>query len=269
MTTSDAALYQELRHLAVSVAREAGELVAKRRAEGVNVAATKSTPTDVVTAADQESERLIEDRLLAARPHDGIVGEEGASLAGDSGVTWVVDPIDGTVNYLYNIPNYAVSIAAEIAGRTVAGAVVNPSNGEMFSAALGQGATLDGKPITVSGATALEQSLVGTGFGYDVNRRAAQAAVLNQVIVKVRDIRRAGAAALDLCSVACGRLDAYYERGPKPWDFAAGGLIVAEAGGRIGGLHGAPPSDQLVISAAPAIFDALHNMLASAGADQG
>lgn len=260
--------YAALATLAVSVAKEAGELVTRLRAEGVDVASTKSTPTDVVTAADRESEELIRKRLLGARPDDGFLGEEGGNVATTSGVTWIVDPIDGTVNYLYNIPSYAVSIAASIDGEVVAGSVVNPVSGETFAAARGQGATLDGRQIAVSGATRLDRSLVGTGFGYDVARRKAQAAVLNQVIVKVRDIRRAGAAALDLCGVACGRLDGYYERGPNPWDFAAGGLIATEAGARFGGLHGAPPSEQLVIAATPAIFDDLHDLLATAGANR-
>ena len=258
---------KRLGELAVAVAREAGELVVRRRVEGVDVAATKSTPTDVVTRADRESEELIRTRLLDARPHDGILGEEGSSVAGTSGVTWVVDPIDGTVNYLYGIPTYAVSIGAELDGRAVAGAVVNPVSGETWTAVLGEGARLDGRPIRVTGQDRLDQSLIGTGFGYDARRRASQAAVLSQVITHVRDIRRAGSAALDLCAVACGRHDAMYERGLNRWDYSAGLLIAEEAGARSGGLNGAAASEELTIVAAPGIFDGLHDLLAAAGAD--
>jgi myo-inositol-1(or 4)-monophosphatase len=253
--------------LAVQVAEDAGDLVVRRRAEGVSVAATKSTPTDVVTAADREAEEFIRGRLLQVRPDDAILGEEGGRAAGTSGVTWVIDPIDGTVNYLYGIPSYSVSIAAEVDGVVEAGAVVNPVSAETFAAVRGGGATLNGQPIAVSGATELDRSLVGTGFGYAIDRRAAQAAVLNHVIVKVRDIRRAGSAALDLCAVACGRLDGYYERGLNHWDLAAGALIAQEAGARVGGANGVAPSDELTVAAAPAIFDDLHDLLLAAGAD--
>lgn len=255
--------------LAVDVARDAAALVERRRAEGVAVAATKSTPTDVVTETDRESEVFIRERILAARPADGFLGEEGADVAGTSGVRWIVDPIDGTVNFLYGIPTYAVSIAAEIDGVAVAGAVINPASTETWSAVLGGGAWLDGLPIRVSGENRLDQALVGTGFGYAVPRRAAQAAVLSELIVRVRDIRRAGAAALDLCAVACGRLDATYERGLNPWDYAAGALVASEAGARVGGLRGAPLSPEFVLVAAPGVYDELHDLLAGLGADAG
>lgn len=259
----------KLTELAIEVAREAGSLAVRRRAVGVDVAATKSTPTDVVTAVDREAEELIHGRLLAARPDDGVLGEEGASVAGTSGVTWVIDPIDGTVNYLYGLPTYAVSIAAEVNGEVVAGAVVNPASGETWWATRGEGAFLDGVRIRISGETRLDHALVGTGFGYAAERRAVQAQVLTEVIVKVRDIRRAGAAAIDICNVACGRLDAVYERGLNPWDYAAGLLIATEAGARAGGLDGAAPSPEFVLAATPGIFDGLHDLLSGLDAARG
>jgi myo-inositol-1(or 4)-monophosphatase len=176
----------------------------------------------------------------------------------------VVDPIDGTVNYLYDIPTYAVSIAVEYDGRTVAGVVVDAPKGEVFTATLGGGAFLDGKPIQVSECADLSKALVGTGFGYDATRRAVQAEVVQQLISKVRDIRRIGVGAVDLCYVACGRLDAVYERGLNPWDYGAGALIAAEAGATVGGLDGAPVSPEMSIAATPAVFKPLHDALASA-----
>lgn len=249
--------------LAVDVAQEAGRLVRERRdaVERMSVAATKTTPTDVVTESDTASEALIRDRLLAARPDDGLVGEEGSSVTGRSGIDWVVDPIDGTVNYLYGIPLYAVSIAAVADGRALAGVVHNPASGETWTATLGGGAALGGRPVRESGCDRLDRALVATGFGYDPRRRAHQAHVLRHVITHVRDIRRPGTASLDLCAVATGRVDAYYERGLKPWDLAAGGLIAEEAGVVVAGLRGALPGEELVIAAGPALFSDLHDLL--------
>ncbi|WP_432950279.1 inositol monophosphatase family protein [Kribbella sp. CA-253562] len=255
---------QELLKLAVTVATEAAELIVERRRGTITVADTKSTATDIVTAVDRESEELIRARVLAARPDDSFLGEEGDDINGTSGVRWVVDPIDGTVNYLYDLPTYAVSIAVEQDGRTVAGVVVDAPKGEVFTATLGGGAFLDGKPIQVSDCTSLDRALVGTGFGYDPDRRVVQAEVVQQLIAKVRDIRRIGVGAIDLCYVGCGRLDAVYERGLNPWDYGAGALVAAEAGARIGGLHGAEVSPQMSIAATPAVFDALHDALAAA-----
>jgi myo-inositol-1(or 4)-monophosphatase len=255
---------QDLLKLASEIAAEAAALIVARRRGTVTVADTKSTATDVVTAVDRESEELIRSRILAARPDDAILGEEGDDLHGTSGVRWVIDPIDGTVNYLYDIPSYAVSIAVEQDGRTVAGVVIDAPRGETFTATLGGGAFLDGKPIRVSGAAVLSQSLVGTGFGYNPSRRAVQAEVVAKLITEIRDIRRIGVAALDLCHVATGRLDAMYERGLNPWDYAAGILIAAEAGARVGGLNGAPVSPEMTLAATPDIFDALHDRLAAA-----
>ncbi len=254
----------ELLALATEVASEAAALITERRRGRITVAQTKSTDTDVVTEVDHESEDLIRKRVLAVRPDDAFLGEEGEDVHGSSGVRWVVDPIDGTVNYLYDHPTYAVSIAVEQDGETVAGVVVNAPLGETFTATRGGGAFLNGRPITVSGCTDLSKALVGTGFGYDPARRVVQADVLLHLIGRIRDVRRIGVGAIDLCYVACGRLDATYERGLNPWDYAAGALIVAEAGGRIGGLHGAPVSPELTIAATPEVFDALHDALAEA-----
>ncbi|ADB32825.1 inositol monophosphatase [Kribbella flavida DSM 17836] len=255
---------QELLKLAVTVATEAAELIVERRRGTITVADTKSTATDIVTAVDRESEELIRARVLQARPDDSFLGEEGDDIFGSSGVRWVVDPIDGTVNYLYDIPTYAVSIAVEQDGRTVAGVVVDAPKGEVFTATLGGGAFLDGKPIRVSECTDLDRALVGTGFGYDPARRQVQAGVVEQLITQVRDIRRIGVGAIDLCYVGCGRLDAVYERGLNPWDYGAGALVAAEAGARVGGLNGAEVSPEMSIAATPGVFDALHDALAAA-----
>jgi myo-inositol-1(or 4)-monophosphatase len=255
---------QDLLKLAVEVAAEAAQLIVERRRGTITVADTKSTATDIVTAVDRESEELIRARVLQARPDDSFLGEEGDDVTGSSGVRWVVDPIDGTVNYLYDIPTYAVSIAIEDAGQTVAGVVVDAPKGEVFTATLGGGAFLDGKPIRVSDCDDLAKALVGTGFGYDATRRAVQAEVVQQLIAKVRDIRRIGVGAIDLCYVACGRLDAVYERGLNPWDYGAGALIASEAGATVGGLHGAAVSPEMSLAATPAVFAALHDALAAA-----
>ena len=227
---------------------------------------TKSTATDVVTATDRASERLIVDGIRAARPDDGILGEEGTLDPGTSGVRWVVDPLDGTTNFLYGVPAFGPAIGVEVDGEVVVGVVADTGRGELFEATKGGGAFLDGRPITVGTGTDLATALVGTGFGYDPGRRATQADVLRRVLPKVRDIRRFGAAALDLCWVACGRFDAYYERGLAPWDLAAGGLIAAEAGATLGDLRGGPPSGELVIAANAALFEPLRALLDAAGA---
>lgn len=259
--------YHELAQLAEKIALEAGRLIVSRRDEGVDVADTKTSPTDVVTRADRESERFIRDSVLAARPHDAVLGEEDGEISGTSGVTWVIDPIDGTVNYLYGIPLYAVSIAAEYDGRAVAGVVVNPVGQETWVGVRGSGAFLDGRALRVNDTQRLSDALVATGFGYLQPRRTKQAEVLRAVLPRVRDIRRAGVAAVDLCWLASGRVDACYERGLNRWDIAAGLLIAEEAGAVVGGLHGAAPSEELVIASAPALFDDLHDLLAQSGAD--
>jgi myo-inositol-1(or 4)-monophosphatase len=221
---------QALRDLAVATAREAGELVERLRREGVRVSETKSSPTDVVTAADQASEELIRERLLRARPGDGLVGEEGHDVESRSGISWVVDPIDGTVNYLYGIPQYAVSIAAAVEGEVVAGVVLNPAAGLEYVATRGGGATCNGDPVRVRAVPPVAQALVATGFGYEARIREQQARCVSRMLPRVRDIRRLGSCALDLCAVASGQVDAYVEEGPNAWDHAAGGLVAREAG---------------------------------------
>jgi myo-inositol-1(or 4)-monophosphatase len=223
----------ELLDLAREVAEEAAELVRGRRAAGVEVADTKSSPVDVVTEADRAAEELIHARLSAVRPGDGFLGEEGGSAESTTGVTWVVDPIDGTVNFLYDIPQYAVSIAASRDGEVVAGVVVNVASGEVFAATRGGGATVDDRPLRVRDDVPLEQRLVATGFNYVADVRRLQAAAVGRMLATVRDIRRLGSAALDLCAVAAGRLDGFVEEGLNPWDMAAGGLVATEAGARL------------------------------------
>ncbi|MDT7545110.1 MAG: monophosphatase [Actinomycetota bacterium] len=256
----------ELLELATDLARQAGTLALEMRS-GVETLATKSSPTDVVTAADRAVERLLVDGIRSARPDDGLLGEEGAARSGTTGVRWVVDPIDGTVNYLYGIPHWAVSIGIEYDGVTVVGVVFDPSKDELWQSVLGQGATLDGRRLQCSDVSSLDQALVATGFGYDARRRTAQARILPTLLPVVRDIRRIGAGALDLCAVAAGRVDGYYEQGLSPWDLSAGGLIARESGARVEGLKGKPASGDLVIAAGPGVFGALHDLLAAADAD--
>jgi myo-inositol-1(or 4)-monophosphatase len=264
----------KLRDLAVSVAREAGRLLTAREGR-VDVAATKSSPTDVVTEMDRRSEELIRSRILAARPSDAILGEEGGLIgnAGDAQVLWVIDPLDGTVNYLYGLHDWAVSIAAEVewtaggaAGgevgrKIVAGAVYVPKRDEMFSAVAGGGAHLESGGIKsvlhCNADVPLARALVGTGFGYLEARRRVQGEVVAALLPKVRDIRRIGVASVDLCAVAAGRLDAFYERGLNYWDWAAGALVATEAGAIVGGLDGKPISSEMGVAASPGLFDSL------------
>jgi myo-inositol-1(or 4)-monophosphatase len=267
----------ELLALADAVAAEAAQVLAADRPAGPagrpEVAATKSSPTDVVTEMDRASEALIRRRLLAARPGDAILGEEGGQ-SGDGLVRWIVDPLDGTVNYLYGLPDWSVSIAAEVAGTVVAGVVNAPVHGEVFTAALGGGAWLRAAgtgPVALRCNTGvpLARALVSTGFGYEVMRRAGQGEVVGAVLPLVRDIRRNGSAAVDLCSLAAGRVDAYYERGVNYWDYAAGGLVATEAGARLGGLGGKPATPGLtVLAAEPVLFGELNDLLDGRGADR-
>jgi myo-inositol-1(or 4)-monophosphatase len=218
--------------LARTVACEAGELIVAMRNEGVDVAGTKSSAIDVVTEADQACEQLIRKRVLDARPDDGFLGEEGDDVHGSSGVRWIVDPIDGTVNYLYGIPAYAVSIGVEVDGTVVAGVVRNPAIGEEFTAVRGGGAFLGERRLAVRPVPPLEEALVSTGFSYETEIREHQARAAARMLPLVRDLRRAGSCALDLCAIAAGRSDGYVEECPHLWDFAAGGLIAQEAGAR-------------------------------------
>jgi myo-inositol-1(or 4)-monophosphatase len=257
----------ELLTLALDVAREAGDGLLQRRRRGHLTWSSKSTPTDVVTEADTAAEDLIQRRLLAARPDDALLGEEGSDVSGTSGVRWVVDPLDGTVNYLYGLPGWAVSIAAEVAGSAVIGVVVVPTYGEEFWAVRGSGAFRDGEPVRVSTCETLDAALLGTGFAYDARRRAAQARWVAEVLPQVRDIRRFGSAAVDLCAIACGRLDAYAEQGLAPWDRAAGVLIASEAGARVTGLRGEPPGHRMTLAAPPVLWSLVHDLLVSLDAD--
>ncbi|MEU7999228.1 inositol monophosphatase family protein [Micromonospora sp. NPDC049060] len=263
----------ELLDIAVEVARDAAATAYRMRVEGVSVAATKSTVTDVVTAADRAVERQVIDALRRLRPGDAVLGEEyGAGETGPvapGGVRWIVDPIDGTVNYLYGIPHCAVSLAAEVDGEVVAGVVRNVSTGEEWTATAGGGAWRDGERLRCSTETDLGQALVATGFGYDPGRRAHQARVVAELIPHIRDIRRFGAAALDLCLAAEGRVDAYYEKGLAAWDQAAGALVATEAGLLVAGLGGLPAGPDLVIAAPAALFKPLHDRLADLDASGG
>jgi myo-inositol-1(or 4)-monophosphatase len=249
----------ELLALAVDVAREAAALVARGRATAGDSVTVKSSSVDVVTAVDTDSERLIVERLTAARPGDGVLGEEGGARTGTTGVRWVVDPIDGTVNFLYGVPAYAVSIAAEVDGVVRAGAVLNAATGELFTATTGGGAHLSSPdrpdPVRLRGnaPASLEQTLVATGFGYGVEQRRAQGAVVARLLPQVRDIRRFGSAALDLCAAAAGRVDAYYELHLNRWDYAAGALVAAEAGLVVTGLPGTPFAEPMAIAVAESV----------------
>ncbi len=255
----------EIAELAERVAREAGVLVAERRRGSVEVTDTKSSPTDVVTDADLASETLIRQRLAEARPGDGFVGEEGDDVPSRGGLTWFADPIDGTVNFLYDIAHFAVSLAATNEAGTVVGVVHEPMSGETFTAVRGRGAWVDGQPLRASTCTDPARALTATGFSYRAEVRVHQAAELGRLLPRVRDVRRMGSAALDLCYLACGRYDAYVERGLKPWDLAAGRLVCAEAGVRVEGLHGDEPSELLVVGAPEQLFAAFHAELVSAG----
>lgn len=261
----------DLLQLALDIAREAGALAAARRSEGVEVAARKSSSVDIVTFTDREVEALIRRRLAEARPDDGFYGEESDAATGTSGLTWVVDPIDGTVNFLYGIPLWAVSIAVvegepdPLTWRALAGCVVNPVTGEEYTASRDGGAFLGATPLSPTDPPELAQALLATGFSYDPARRVEQGHLLAGMLGRVRDIRRGGSAALDLCYVAAGRLDAYVERGLQPWDHAAGVLIAEEAGAEVLTPAGAQASRDLTFVAAPTIAGELAQALADAG----
>ncbi|HET9258129.1 MAG TPA: inositol monophosphatase family protein [Pseudonocardiaceae bacterium] len=255
-----------LRATAVAVARQVGDLVVRMRAEGAAQVGTKTSATDVVTSADTAAEALARRLLARWRPGEAVLGEEGGGAGPVAeGLCWVVDPIDGTVNYLYGLPWYAVSVAVQRDGQSLAAAVGQPAAGRIWSAARGEGADCDGSTLRVSGATELELALIGTGFSYLPQRRARQAAMVAGMLPRIRDLRRAGSAALDLCSVASGWLDGFAEHGLQRWDWAAGALIAAEAGAVVR-LPG--DGSDLVLAAAPGIADALAELAVRCGADQ-
>ena len=269
-----------LRAVAEQLAGEAAEFARRRRAEifgagpdsgAAGSVASKSTPTDPVTIADTETERLLRDRLEVLRPGEPILGEEGGGPDGvdDGGVCWVVDPIDGTVNFVYGIPAYSVSVAAQVDGVSVAGAVADVVSGDVYSAAAGHGAHVlrggERRALHCTAVDELAMSLVGTGFGYAPRRRAAQAELLTGILPLVRDVRRIGSAALDLCMVAEGRLDAHYEHGLHVWDWAAAALVAAEAGAKVR-LPGAGDGEGgLLVAAAPGIAAQLIDALDQLG----
>jgi len=254
----------ELRDLALATAREAAALILRLRAEGVEVAGTKSSDIDIVTRADQAAEALVRERLLGARPEDGLVGEEGDDLPGTSGVVWIVDPIDGTVNYLYGHPHFAASIAAELDGEVVAGVVVAPVLALEYVAVLGEGATLNGRQIRPRPVVPMAQRLVATGFSYEQPARAREATYVARLLPRVRDLRRLGSCALDLCGVASGTLDAYVEEGAHIWDHAAAGLVVLEAGGMLE-VARSPGGKRLLICAPRDGFEEFRAAVVEAG----
>ncbi len=268
----DDALLDELLEVAGLAADAAVELIHTNRPAEFAVD-RKTTPTDMVTEMDTASEALIRSVILGRRPGDVIVGEEGGEVGGGEPsdaqqVRWLVDPIDGTTNYVYDHPGYNVSIAATLGGRTVAAVVADPTHARTYRAALGRGAWCNERRLHLGDAAPLDRALVATGFAYDPARRARQGAVLAGLIARIRDVRRMGAAALDLCSVAAGRVDAYYEAGLGPWDLAAGALVAEEAGARTGTLDGGPLRPESVLVAHPDRFEELRDLLVELGADR-
>jgi myo-inositol-1(or 4)-monophosphatase len=255
----------ELRELCASLARGAGEIALAGRREVIGAAVlpgtTKSSTTDIATEFDQAAEAHVVERLRELRPDDAIIGEEGTADDGTSGYAWFIDPIDGTTNYVYDQPAWSNSVAVARDGQMIAGAVFVPPLGEMFTAATGRGATLNDRPISASGETDLSLALVGTGFGYRPETRREQAERLVDLITQVRDVRRLGSAAVDLCMVACGRLDLYYERYLNSWDAAAGELIAREAGAITTDFSGGPARPEEMLAAAPGVHRAFLNAL--------
>lgn len=258
----------DLERLAVDLAGGAADLVRAARLQPLSVR-SKSTATDLVTTADRDSERWLVEQLARHRPADSILAEEGgAHAAGTSGVRWLLDPIDGTVNFVLGLPHYAVSVAAEVNGVAVAGAVCSPTSGELFHARAGGGAFLGPTRLHGPRAVPLQRAVIGTGFGYDGQLRARQAGVVAALLPRVADIRRLGSASLDLCAVAAGRLDGYFEAGLNPWDYAAGALIAGEAGCLGAGLRGRAPDEQLFAMAGPGLIVDLVALLEELGADR-
>ncbi len=256
---------EQLRATAVAVADQVGDLVVRMRVSGAGQVETKTSDTDVVTAADTAAERLARRLLAQWRPGEPVLGEEEGGISPQTGgLCWVVDPIDGTVNYLYGLPWYSVSVAVQRDGQSLAAAVGQPADGRLWSAAQGRGATCNGVALRASGATRLELSLIGTGFSYRPERRARQAAMVSGMLPRIRDLRRAGSAALDLCAVASGWLDGFVEHGLQRWDWAAGALIAAEAGAVVR----LPQSgSDFLLAATPGVVDALADLVAQCGAD--
>jgi myo-inositol-1(or 4)-monophosphatase len=263
----------ELHDVAVKLAQEAGELIVSRRAGHIEVANTKSSDVDVVTAVDKESEEFLYTRLQELCPGDGFLGEEGQVEPSSTGVTWVVDPIDGTVNFLYNIPHYAVSIAAVTGDPTPgtwqveAGAIFNPVTGELFHAARGDGSYLGERRLQIGEPPPMNLALLATGFAYSTAMRKEQVRILGQLIGEVRDIRRMGTASLDLAAVAAGRVDVYFERTLNAWDHAAGEVLVTEAGGVIAGIRDLPQGREGIFAGHPTLVTQLKARISEVGGD--
>ncbi|MGK2957028.1 MAG: inositol monophosphatase family protein [Acidimicrobiales bacterium] len=247
----------DIERLAVGLARDAAKLLLEGLGQVRTGIGTKTSSTDMVSEVDRASEKLIVGGIQVARPQDAILGEEGTNQEGTTGVRWIIDPLDGTTNYLYGLPSFAVSIGVEINGVAEVGVVLDPFHDETFVARRGSGATRNDQSISCNNTSELSNALVGTGFGYDPARRKQQGAMVAQLLANVRDIRRVGASAIDLCWVACGRLDAYFERGSQPWDHAAGLLIAAEAGATTLWDEIGSPSGDLIVASAPTIFKSL------------
>ena len=246
----------ELLNLAESIALKAGSLLVNRPSKFD--LDEKSGVFDFATQMDHESEKLIVSEIIAARPDDGLIGEEGANRESKSGVTWVIDPIDGTVNYLYDIPGWCISIAAKDRDGGLAGVVYSPATQSLWKAHRGGGAFLNGNPIKCNDPVALNRALVGSGFAYDLEKRKIQAALIARLLPEIRDLRRLGACAVDMCHVASGSLDAYFEAGVNEWDYAAAGLIATEAGAMISIDKGIWNGEKnMVIVAGPALHPAL------------
>ena len=246
---------EELRDLAVEIAKNAGSLLMQRPAQ-MDIS-TKSSDIDIVTQMDRASERFIVDAILKVRPEDGIIGEEGADRPSKSGYTWVIDPIDGTVNYLYDMAGWSVSIAVKDQKGTIVGVVYSPTIDSLYSATRGGGAFLNGSKISCNDPIELNRALIATGFAYRSELRKEQVVQFNELILKIRDYRRNGSAAIDICHVASGQVDGYYEMGLLEWDRAAAELIASEAGAKIS-VHG-----ELTIAAGPYLYGKLSEVLLS------
>jgi len=263
-TTNDQS--SELLHVAVTLAKQAGAMAFEGRRKGLQNVQTKSTATDMVTEFDKASEVMIVQGLASMRPDDAIIGEEGASHSGTSGITWHIDPIDGTTNFLYALPTWAVSIGAVDEQGPIAGAVYIPALDEMFSATRGGGAFCNGEAIHCNPLDDVSKALVCTGFSYAAEQRTVQATRVARFIHQVRDIRRFGAASIDMCFVACGRFDAYFEENLHSWDIAAGELIAREAGCKTGDFEGNDIRPAQVLVSPPQIFSQLSTLILTSSA---
>ena len=265
IVSSSPSIGSQLRLIAESLAREAGDMALRGRKSGPLTATTKSSPIDMVTKFDKASEAMITEGLAKVRPDDSIIGEEGAAKQGTSGITWHIDPIDGTTNFYFDLPMWAVSIGAVDEHGPLAGAVYVPALGEMFSAARTEGATVNGMPIRVRDNNDVADALVCTGYSYRISEREVHAKRVADIVMKVRDIRRFGAAAVDLCFVACGRLDAYFEEHLHSWDLVAGQVIATEAGAIFSDYVGNPVTPAQVLAATPGIHADLIHLIAASG----